>query len=235
MEKTSFGAITEYRNGSEVLTRFTHPLEEFNPEISRHTAVQLPFPKNLLNQWEVLWTCTKESYSNEYTSYIFETYQKLTDIETRIKNGEDLFWAELVFLFNPKEELIDLKNNIAGIFSEWKGRTSLFSRTLEVHFQTIQFNQEGHLVIQTEKVCIPFYAGRKSFSKLPIRKITPEEKAQLSERGSLFNRFLDGSYYEYDGNMLVSNGFQPRSFRATGKVIIDCVGLATFKPYIAVS
>ncbi len=78
---------------------------------------------------------------------------------------------------------------------------------------------------------IPFFSGVRNITDLEIRPITPEEEAQLKERGAVFAGLISKPMYKYyTGNMWTQSFFGPQKFPATGRIMIDPVSYAEFNP-----
>lgn len=110
---------------------------------------------------------------------------------------------------------------IGGIIQSVQLRTSFFGPYYQVKLKVIN-NVYGHIADLPYTTNIGSYAGLKEIKDLPVAPITPEEKAELMERGARFRKYATGAHYiHYTGQLTRSSWFGTRAFRADGRAMLD--------------
>lgn len=80
---------------------------------------------------------------------------------------------------------------------------------------------------------VSHFEAKIAIGKLGIRAITTTEKAQLTERGRVFNQFIQQpSMANYTGILVVPSWFRDRSYGADGRVMVDAANFAQIEPDI---
>ncbi|MBB4315454.1 AAA family ATPase [Roseospira marina] len=88
----------------------------------------------------------------------------------------------------------------------------------------------GKIEEATTDFVVPAF-DRMLISDLRLHKIDPETKAMLQTRGEKFATFCEGAVYAaYTGNLVRSSYFADRSYRATGRVMIDVRSFRQMEP-----
>lgn len=82
-----------------------------------------------------------------------------------------------------------------------------------------------------KKFIIPEFRGAKDPSTLPVRPITDEELAKLTERGKKLIKYgKSGTYVSYTGNMFRQTPYGIYKFRADGRCMVDPIGFSKKMP-----
>jgi SpoVK/Ycf46/Vps4 family AAA+-type ATPase len=75
-----------------------------------------------------------------------------------------------------------------------------------------------------------FY-GQVPLKSLPIRKVTAEDKKELTVRGEKFAQFFKpGTYVAYKGTLVQPSWFSQRTYRADGRIVIDPISFERQEP-----
>jgi hypothetical protein len=100
-------------------------------------------------------------------------------------------------------------------------RASMFGTYLQIAYEYVSTN--GRSFIQRrDQVRIGAFNGVKEISKLPIRPMTDETKARLTERGKMFAQVALGAHYmQYQGMMGVKKWWSWDNMRAEGRMMTD--------------
>jgi hypothetical protein len=100
-------------------------------------------------------------------------------------------------------------------------RASMFGTYLQIIYEYVGTDGRSYMQ-RRDNVRINAFSGVKEITKLPIRPMTPETKARLTERGKIFARVAIGAHYmQYQGMMGVKKWWNWDSMRAEGRMMVD--------------
>ena len=176
---------------------------------------------------------TREWIFNEFTSAI-KSISTLSnsDVIERIGNGKVKF-EEVVFALKPGDHVVysDINNSpVGGVLKSIKVKHTFFGSKIVASISIISALKSGRANVITTST-IPYYDGVVDVSNLPIKKITEEVKAKLTERGRIFNEHTKAvDMSSYKGNIGIPGWFGENSMRADGRIIIDVNTLAQMEP-----
>lgn len=224
--------VSEFQHGDEVLVYFPR-VQYWEGEGARYVRAETPLPKELIVSEEALAMVILYPHllGGAAKDYILKTYKENSDVGDRVGKGK-ISWGEILYLFREEEEIFFVSENLGGKFLEYDNVT-FPSNMIEVKGNSLLFTQRGAIELSEIRCRIPHFTGRKPVSSLPVKKLTPEKKAELSRRGEIFNLYVDGTHHSYEGKLTIKTESFTQQFRANGKIMIDCVGLATYKPSLA--
>lgn len=100
-------------------------------------------------------------------------------------------------------------------------RSSMFGTFLQITYEYVSTNGRSFMQ-RRDSVRINSFTGVKEINKLPIRPMSPETKAALTERGKTFARVAVGAHYmQYQGMMGAKKWWTWDSMRAEGRMMVD--------------
>jgi adenylate kinase family enzyme len=96
---------------------------------------------------------------------------------------------------------------------------------------TFTFTSGSGLVQKIKSFYIPHFGGLKKSTDLNVRPMTPEDEAELTERGRVFAKYAMKTHYiHYEGNMFRKSMYGNIYTNSTGRIMIDYVGFKTVNP-----
>lgn len=100
-------------------------------------------------------------------------------------------------------------------------RSSMFGTYLQITYEYVSTNG-CNFMQRRDTVKINEFTGVKEINRLPIRPMTAETKAALTQRGKMFAKVAIGAHYmQYQGMMGVKKWWSWDSMRADGRMMTD--------------
>jgi hypothetical protein len=149
----------------------------------------------------------------------------------RIANGEALF-EDMEYVFEKDTQVyVGAGSEMrAGIVSSIEYKETMMGTFWLVSIDTIS-NRSGKVKTDTIKASIGAFSGIVKFDTLPIKLMNDEVKAKLTERGETFRKYSTGYHHvSYVGNIVQESWWSERSYRSTGRVIVDIDALRVVDP-----
>jgi hypothetical protein len=173
---------------------------------------------------EVLDSLAEDIAKNEIRVNALEEIQR-KKAEDRIAKG-DIKFEDVMYLFKPGDEVVfDHHGKLMGGIIEESilSESQFFGSSIILRIQCLTHDGMG-LQLTTLERSIPSFAKTCSPDKLPIHKITREEKTALKRRGRMFKQFYDGSHYRENNNtMYVKSIWNHIPISCGGKCVIDTI------------
>ncbi len=154
-----------------------------------------------------------------------EEYRKEWDdyVQKRVASGESDI-NDIDLFFSLEEEVyIDVGGErYAGKFVDINVVRSMFSSYIEVKLDMIH-SLPGDVANGHWSTKLPLWAGMMKVSNFALKKMTPEVKAGLTARGTLFEKLVTGaSYVQYSGHITRAGMWgSTTTYRAEGRVMVD--------------
>jgi len=130
---------------------------------------------------------------------------------------------DIQYFFKEGDEVIvDFQGTtVGGVYESMSFVTSMFGAYYEVKLKVIH-NLSLILQFASLITIIGSFDGFHKIDELPIRHISKAEKESLHKRGLKYREYTTGpSYLHYTGTLVRSNWWTSKSFRATGRIMID--------------
>lgn len=156
-----------------------------------------------------------------------------TDIESKIEEMQhssierikqkNILLEDIPLYFKNGDEIIvgSGKDAIGGIISSVNFVTSWGFAGYEIRFNHIG-NATGIISDGERKAAIPAWKGKRLLESLELRKITSEEKEELTKRGKIFREVTSKpSYVSYTGTIIQPSFWSSREYRADGRIMLD--------------
>lgn len=159
--------------------------------------------------------------------------QAKLDFETHLRTGAVLF-DELFLLFKKDDEIFVVNDD--AVDEPFGGKVVSvtlaygFGVYFRVEYTTIGI-AKGKPALRTREIRVYAYEGLRSLARLSCRPLSPDAKKELSCRGEKFRSYTaKASYLNYDGVITRVAWFGNMRFRATGRVMVDALGMKQADP-----
>jgi hypothetical protein len=143
-------------------------------------------------------------------------------VADRLENGAILF-SDLPYYILPGTEVI-----VGRGVDAWGGvlKNTRIVHTMMGSYQSFEIelvqNITGIAGFSIRNAAVGAFAGLKAISDIPIRHVTPEEKAVLTARGVIFREVSEKpAYMEYTGTVVQPSYYGDREYTSSGRVMID--------------
>lgn len=229
--------VTEFRKGQEVLVRLRGYGASHLFTSLRNIRRNVPIQKKMLEQEHHLLDIpdVKESDS-EMAEYLKKTYREAhPDLDERCRSGE-ISQNEMIFLFKEGDQVYLKAGARGGVFKSLEFTLGFFGSYFRWELQVLELGPQGQLVESVKEFRTPVEGvlnRRAPVETYPVVALTDEIRNRLTLRGSKVNEYVDGTYLNYQGNIFSTDGWSVETFRADGRVMVDCTGLARYQPDLA--
>ena len=120
---------------------------------------------------------------------------------------------EVIFTVDGKE--------VGAIVENCTIQYGFFSQYVEVHGNVIH-SITGEVAETAISTRFGVFEGLRPLDKLPVRKITDDEKKRLTKRGKLWASMVGrAAYMMYSGQLEQNSWYGSKSFRSEGRIIVD--------------
>ena len=151
--------------------------------------------------------------------------QENTVLMGRTKNMLEagrISFGMLKFLLAPGTEIeIHGEELSGGRVVDVEYGSSMFGQFIQIQYETVSTNGRSFIRAR-DSLRIPAFKGVRSIDNMPVRLISPERKAALSERGKTYAKVGIGSAdMNYQGHMEVKKWWSWDQMRADGRIMAD--------------
>lgn len=207
------GTASEYATGFFPVTFLAKHMVTLSAHVEKHDGFDLSKDKRFAPFWVAV--------AREHSNYV-EAFNK------RVADGV-LEYSDLEMFFTKGEHVVDVSGEfpIGGVVVSTSYVRTMMSSYFAIRVNVVQAFS-GALRLSTTNMRIDAFGKLKPISELSTVKITDDFKAELTERGRVFQAVTSGaSYVRYTGDISRAGWWGSRnSFRADGRVMVDPVSFA---------
>lgn len=144
---------------------------------------------------------------------------EVTDIETVFSIGTEV-------AFDTGGDM----GTVGGIVKNVKFHHSFFGAYFEINLHVVHAIK-GEVAQGCFVAHMAGFHGQVPLKSLPLRKITPADKKELTERGEMFAQFFKpGTYVAYKGTLVQPSWYSQRTYRADGRIVVDPISFERQEP-----